>query len=133
MPGWIGQQLGLSWSKEGDTVRGSAVLNYLERITDVTWSNKAIKEIKNSRWRLTVIDAAKAKQFRDYTDSTSHVKGHQIDPDQWQRIKNANLTYDSLMKKPPVVLKTGKILDGNHRLERAVEMGLDKIPVLIQL
>jgi hypothetical protein len=44
-----------------------------------------------------------------------------------------NVTYQSLTQTPPVLAKDGFIIDGNHRVQRAIELGLTSIPVLQQI
>jgi hypothetical protein len=126
---WISRKLGMAWGSVGDTVRGSVVADYLEDRTYHTESN--LQRIRKSKFQLTNLDLTTAMKYRKFTDS--NYGGSVIDIDKLDNIRNAHLTYDSLVKSPPVLDRDGFVWDGNHRLERAIELRLPQIPVLLQV
>ena len=133
---FVSKVLGLSWGKEGDVVRGSVVAEYLENNAYIT--SKKFDRVSKSKYRLTIITPEEARDFRNYSDQNyrggkSLPDDSILDVDKMDAARYWKLTFDSLMKNPPVVGKDGFIDDGNHRLERAIELNLPKIPVLRQI
>jgi len=126
---WISRKLGMSWGQVGDKVRGSVVAEYLSH---QTWfKEETLNRIRKSSFQLINIDLDTAKRFRGLTDAEA--SSEVIDPDKQQRMRRRKLTHDSLVKNPPVVDQDGFIWDGNHRIDRAIKIGLEQIPVLIQI
>jgi hypothetical protein len=116
-------------SKHGDTVRGGVVADYLSDNTG--HSTKTLEEVGKSKYKLHHIDLETAKRHRDFTNKKVGIGGRDIiDVDKIERIRRRKVTYDSLVKHPPVIHHDGTILDGNHRIQRAIELKHPKIPVL---
>lgn len=116
-------------SKHGDTVRGSVVADYLEDNT--AHSPKTLDKVRKTKYKLHHIDLETAKRHRDYTNKKVGTGGRDIiDVDKMDSIRRKNVTHDSLVKHPPVIHHDGTILDGNHRIQRAIELKHSKIPVL---
>jgi ParB-like chromosome segregation protein Spo0J len=80
-------------------------------------------------YRTGTIDIDTAKKFRGITDKELKISA--IDQISLAGVKD--VSYESLLKKPPVLLASGQILDGNHRIERAIKAKLPRIPVLVQV
>jgi hypothetical protein len=126
---WVSRKLGRAWGKPGDVVHGNVVADYLENSTYHTESK--LKKIRKSKFQLTNLDLATAEKYRHFTNSQNH--GSVIDIDKLDNARQMKITYDSLIKYPPVLAHDGFIWDGNHRLERAIELQLPSIPVLLQV
>jgi len=129
--GKIKGALGLGWNKIGDTVRGSVILDYLDS-NDFYASQNLEKRIKSSKFKLIELDLETAKKYAGRTAKKANVSS-MIDPDKEMHSRQWKLTRDSLIKSPPVLMSDGDILDGNHRIDRAIKLKLPKIPVLIQV
>jgi hypothetical protein len=95
----------------------------------------------NSKFKLINITANEAEKYREISDLNGwpsdtpleKVKGWGIDNYKMDRIRKNDVTYQSLMKHTPVVSHRGFIINGNHRVARALEMGIDPIPILKEL
>ena len=124
---WINDKLGRGTrSKPGDVVSGKSVSNYLDSI-DITGGLGT--NLEQYKYVLKDIDYKTARKFRRTTDKelgTGAVTSYSLG-----NVKN--VSYESLLEKPPVLLATGQVLDGNHRLERAIQAKLPRIPVLVQV
>ena len=124
---WITDKLGKgSWTKPGDVVSGKTVSNYLSSIDNTGGLGSTLER---SNYVLKDIDYATAKKYRRITDKelrTGAVTTYSLG-----NVKN--VSYESLLEKPPVILASGQVLDGNHRLERAIQAKLPRIPVLVQV
>ena len=131
------RKLGLKWGKIGDVVNGSVVAKYLDSQDDSMEPARYI----NSKFKLINITANEAEKYREISDLTGwpsdtpleKVKGWGIDDYKMDRIRKNDVTYQSLMKHTPVVSHRGFIINGNHRIARALEMGIDPIPILKEL
>lgn len=120
---------GFSWKNIGDIVRGTVVAEYLSNQMYLDEQNK--KDIPKHKYRLIIITAAQAAQYREFSDKEA--AREIIDFDKMDRARSREINYQSLVKTPPVVAKDGFIIDGNHRIQRAIELGMNSIPVLKQL
>jgi hypothetical protein len=129
--GKIKGALGFGWNKIGDTVRGSVILDYLDS-NDFYASQNLEKRIKSSKFKLIELDLETAKKYAGHTAKKANVRS-MIDPDKEMHSRQWKLTHNSLIKSPPVLMSDGDILDGNHRIDRAIKLELPKIPVLIQV
>ena len=131
------RKLGLKWGKIGDVVNGSVVAEYLDSQDDSMDTDRYI----NSKFKLINITANEAEKYREISDLNGwpsdtpleKVKGWGIDDYKMDRIRKNDVTYQSLMKHTPVVSSRGFIINGNHRVARALEMGIDPIPILKEL
>jgi len=131
------RKLGLKWGKIGDVVNGSVVAEYLDSQDDSMDTDRYI----NSKFKLINITANEAEKYREISDLNGwpsdtpleKVKGWGIDNYKMDRIRKNDVTYQSLMKHTPVVSHRGFIINGNHRVARALEMGIDPIPILKEL
>jgi hypothetical protein len=131
------RKLGLKWGKIGDVVKGSVVAEYLNNQND----SMDTARYNKSKFKLVNITANEAEKYREISDLTGwpsdtpieKVKGWNIDDHKMNRIRKNNVTYQSLMKYTPVVSLRGFIINGNHRIARAIELGMDTIPVLKEL
>lgn len=131
------RKLGLKWGKIGDVVKGSVVAEYLDSQDDSMDTDRYI----NSKFKLINITANEAEKYREISDLNGwpsdtpleKVKGWGIDNYKMDRIRKNDVTYQSLMKHTPVVSSRGFIINGNHRVARALEMGIDPIPILKEL
>jgi hypothetical protein len=134
---FVQRKLGLRWGQVGDVVKGSVVAEYLDSQGDTIDSDKYI----DSKFKLINITAAEAEKYREISDLSGwpgntppeKVKGWGIDDYKMNRIRRNDVTYQSLMKHTPVVSRRGFIINGNHRIARAIELGMDPIPVLKEL
>lgn len=116
-------------SKHGDTVRGSVVAKYLEDNSFL--SPSTLDKVEKNKYKLHHIDLETAKRHRDLTNKKVAFVGRDvIDSEKMDHIRKKHVTYDSLVKHPPVIHHDGTILDGNHRIQRAIELKHSKIPVL---
>lgn len=125
---WISRKLGNRWEKIGDVVKGTTVSDYLDR----DGLRPHDEDYEESKYKLIEIDLPTARNLRQTTDEPWQPFGV-LDSEKLARVREYNITYDSLLKNPPVITKDGFVLDGNHRLERAIELKLPKIPVLLQI
>jgi hypothetical protein len=126
---FLKRKLGVAWGKAGDVVKGSVVAEFLS--INTYHSDSTLSQVKDSKFQLNNIDLATAKKYRLFTDqNASH---DVIDSNKMDAARARKITYDSLVKNPPVVDRDGFIWDGNHRMQRAIELELAKIPVLIQI
>jgi hypothetical protein len=127
--------------KVGDVVSGKVVAEYLDKEDDM-WPD-VIDQVSNKTYKLVDITLGDAAKFREIVDRNEawqgsskpyeEVKGMGLDDVKMKNIRVKQVTYDSLMKTPPVISKRGFIVNGNHRLERAIELGLKSIPVLMEI
>jgi len=125
----ISRHLGHSWGKIGDKVKGSAVHDYMRK--NVFMDKERADHIKNSKFELQHVSLEDAKKHRKFTDE--HDETSVIHPDKMNRTRKMNISHDSLLKHPPVLHHDGYIDDGNHRMQRAIELGMSHIPVLRQV
>jgi hypothetical protein len=124
---WAKNKLGRgSWTKPGDVVSGKTISNYLSSI-DTTGGLGT--DLERYDYQLKDIDYATARKYRRTTDKELGTSA--VTPYSLGNVKN--VSYDSLLEKPPVILVSGQVLDGNHRLERAIQAKLPRIPVLVQV
>lgn len=132
---FIKRHTGFAWGKHGDIVRGSVVADYLSNNT--MHGQKVLDQFSKHKFTLTDITPQTARNYRGFTDKNAEwfpdTEGTVIDPYKMTRTRQMQLTYDSLVKSPPVLDRDGFVWDGNHRLQRAIELKLPKIPVLIEL
>jgi len=134
---FIQRKLGFKWGKIGDVVKGSIVAEYLDSQDDTMDPDRYI----NSKFKLINITTNEAEKYREISDLTGwpgdtlpeKVKGWGIEDYKMDRIRKNDVTYQSLMKRTPVVSRRGFIINGNHRIARALEMGMDPIPILKEL
>jgi hypothetical protein len=123
---WINDKLGRgSWSKPGDVVSGRTVSNYLDSIG----IGGLGPELERHDYVLKDIDPSTARKYRKITDK--ELKMSAIDQMSLASVKN--VSYESLLQKPPVLLASGEIIDGNHRMEHAIKAKLPRIPILVQV
>lgn len=123
---WINDKLGKgTWSKPGDVVSGRTVSRYLDNIGIGSLG----PNLERYDYVLKNIDLDTAKKFRGITDKELKISA--IDQMSLAGVKD--VSYESLLKKPPVLSASGQILDGNHRIERAIKAKLPRIPVLVQV
>lgn len=126
---FVKRNLGFAWGRPGDVVRGNVVADYLENNT--YHSESMLEKVRRSKFQLKNIDTETAKRYRSFTDQ--NVGGNDVlDADKMDRTRARKITYDTLVKNPPVLDRDGFIWDGNHRIQRAIELELPSIPVLIQ-
>ena len=125
---FVKRSLGFAWGRPGDVVRGRVVADYLENNTH--HSESTLEKVRRSQFQLKNINTETAKQYRSFTDQNA--SGDVLDVDKMDRARARKITYDSLVKNPPVLDRDGFIWDGNHRIQQAIESGLSSIPVLIQ-
>ena len=124
---WISNKLGKgSWSKPGDVVSGKTISRYLDSI-DLTGGLGT--DLERYDYQLKDIDYATARKYRRTTNKELGVNA----VTQYSLGNVKNVSYASLLAKPPVLLASGQVLDGNHRLERAIQAKLPRIPVLVQV
>jgi len=131
------RKLGYKWGQVGDVVRGSVVAEYLDSQGDTVDADRYV----NSKFKLVNITAAEAKQYRIISDRSGwpsdipdeKVRDWNIDDYKMNRMRRQTVTYQSLMNHIPVVSRRGFIINGNHRIARAIELGMDTIPVLKEL
>lgn len=109
--------------KIGDKMSGHKVAKNLDKDQPGMHSDSKLDSIRKKKFEVRHIDLDTAKKYRKTT-------GNVIDVDKMHSIRKVGMTHDSLMKHLPVVDHTGKILDGNHRVQHAIESGMKKIPVL---
>lgn len=114
--------------KIGDKVHGRKVASDLDKDQPDMHSDRKLDSIRKKRFEVRHIDLDTAKKYRKTTDT--HYGGDAIDADKMHAIRKVGMTHDSLMNHLPVVDHTGNILDGNHRVQHAIESGMKKIPVL---
>lgn len=126
---WVSRKLGFSWGKIGDRVKGSVVADYLSSQT--LFSENTLKKLASHTYELKLIDSEQAKKYRNFSDSEA--ERAILDVDKLDQARQRKITQDTMIKYPPVLDLDGYIWDGNHRIERAVEMGMEKIPVLMQV
>jgi len=134
---FVQRKLGLKWGQEGDVIKGSVVAEYLDSQGDTVDSDKYI----NSKFKLMNISHDEAAKYREISDRSGwpsntpyeKIKDWGIDDYKMNRIRRNDVTYQSLMKHIPVVSKRGFIINGNHRIARAIELGIDPIPVLKEI
>lgn len=126
---WVSRKLGFSWGKIGDRVKGSVVADYLSSQT--LFSENTLKKLASHTYELKLIDSEQAKKYRNFSDSEA--ERDILDVDKLDRARQRKITQDTMIKYPPVLDVDGYIWDGNHRIERAVEIGMEKIPVLMQV
>jgi len=119
---------GFAWGKTGDVVRGSVVADYLGK--NSYHSDEKLEKVKRNKFKLQNIDLQTAEKYRTFTDQNAD--NDIIDVDKMDRARDRTITYNSLIKNPPVLDRDGFVWDGNHRLQRAIELELDQIPVLMQ-
>lgn len=86
------------------------------------------EKIRITRFKKVIIDYRTAMQYRHFTDMYGY--GKMINSKRMSDARERFINYYSLLKYPPIVRDDGLIWDGNHRLERAIELKLPKIPVL---
>jgi len=123
---WINDKLGKgSWNKPGDVVSGRTVSHYLDSIG----IGGLGPTLERYDYVLKDIDIDAARKYRGITDK--ELKTSAIDQMSLAGVKD--VSYESLLKKPAVLLASGQILDGNHRIERAIKAKLTRIPVLVQV
>lgn len=125
---FVKRSLGFAWGQPGDIVRGRVVADYLEKNT--YHSESKLEKVRRSQFQLKNINTETAKQYRSFTDQNAD--GDVLDVDKMDRARARKITYDSLVKNPPVLDRDGFIWDGNHRIQQAIELGLPSIPVLMQ-
>lgn len=128
---FIKRKSGFSWGKIGDVVRGSTVAEYLSHHT--YHNTETLNHIKNSKYKLLNINPAQALEARKFTDDNSDSFEPTIDPFKMDNARYRNITPESLVKNPPVLDRDKFIWDGNHRIERALELKLPLIPVLMEI
>jgi len=134
---FVQRKLGLKWGQAGDVIKGSVVAEYLDSQGDTIDSDKYI----NSKFKLMNISDDEAAKYREISDRSGwpsttpyeKIKDWGIDDYKMNRIRRNDVTYQSLMKHIPVVSKRGFIINGNHRIARAIELGIDPIPVLKEI
>jgi len=134
---FVQRKLGLKWGQAGDVIKGSVVAEYLDSQGDTIDSDKYI----NSKFKLMNINGDEAEKYREISDRSGwpsntpyeKIKDWGIDDYKMNRIRRNDVTYQSLMKHIPVVSKRGFIINGNHRIARAIELGIDPIPVLKEI
>ena len=134
---FVQRKLGLKWGQAGDVIKGSVVAEYLDSQGDTIDSDKYI----NSKFKLMNINSDEAAKYREISDRSGwpsntpyeKIKDWGIDDYKMNRIRRNDVTYQSLMKHIPVVSKRGFIINGNHRIARAIELGIDPIPVLKEI
>ena len=124
---WVKNKLGKgTWGKPGDIVSGKTVSNYLNSIEGM---GSLGAELEQYNYELKDIDYTTARKYRRITN-----KELETNPvNQYNLSGVKNVSYESLLKKPPILLASGQVLDGNHRLERAIQAKLPRIPVLVQI
>lgn len=126
---WFMRKLRMRWGKIGDKVRGEVVGDYL--LNHTYFHGETIEELAEHTYMLKVIDPETARQYRNFSEK--HATGQIYDEWKIEKARARNITLDSLIKHPPVVDADGYIWDGNHRVERAMELDLPQIPILMQV
>lgn len=84
--------------------------------------------IRITRFKKVIIDYKTAMQYRHFTDFYGY--GKSVNSKRMSDTRERFINYYSLLKYPPIVREDGLIWDGNHRLERAIELKLPNIPIL---
>jgi hypothetical protein len=109
----------------GSRISGKDVV---ERLSKQTYHNeKTLRMMGKKKYKLITLSISEAKKFRDFTEKNIG-QGGIIDVDKYDRLKQ--ITFESLLKNPPILDEDGFIWDGNHRIQRAIDLKIEKIPVI---
>jgi hypothetical protein len=96
----------------------------------IAYTRKTI-ELHKSQFENVDIDLATAVRYRKITDENL---GYSVlDQDHLAQVRSYHITYHSLTEHRPLVDREGFVWDGNHRLTRAIELGMSVIPVRRQV
>lgn len=112
-----------------DLVPGIEVARYYEKSSP--YIGPQVNKIRKSKFKKTIIDLETAKLYRNLTDNYGY--GSMMDHEKMNNTRDRLINYYSLKKYPPIVRNDGLIWDGNHRLQRAIELKIPKIPVLKEI